>query len=200
MATDNSTPARKARHKAEAPLQFNCSECGSAVQMYASVARRTPLRRCPSCRKTKPLDQRFWALVSKSEGCWEWQGGKTTAGYGQISEYKKTYYAHRLAYEWYVGPVPQGMFVCHRCDNPSCVRPDHLFVGTAAENVVDAMQKRRYRPWGRTPTRVVLPDEIREIRRRVIAGETQRAVASDFGISFRHASYICTGQCGRGVS
>lgn len=93
------------------------------------------------------VEERFWAKVKKSSeenGCWEWIGARHTFGYGKFQLTTKTQVAaYRFAYERYVEAIPEGFFVCHRCDNPPCVRPDHLFVGTQSDNIKDAYTKGR---------------------------------------------------------
>lgn len=80
--------------------------------------------------------------INPKTGCWEWTGAKSSAGYGQIRREKKTIYAHRYVYENVFGKV-NNLLVCHRCDNPSCVRPSHLFAGSAKDNVQDMFKKKR---------------------------------------------------------
>lgn len=91
--------------------------------------------------------ERFEANYERgSDGeCWEWLGGKDRHGYGQFRTEKKQHktMAHRFSYEIHIGPIPDGMKVCHSCDNPSCVNPDHLWVGTQADNVRDMIAKGR---------------------------------------------------------
>lgn len=75
-------------------------------------------------------------------GCWLWQGGKQR-GYGKFTVRSKSIKAHRFSYQYYRGDIPPGMFVCHTCDTPACVNPDHLFIGTAKDNARDKEKKGR---------------------------------------------------------
>ena len=78
-----------------------------------------------------------------TSGCWLWTGGKLKGGYGHISVNAKGFQTHRLSYELFKGPISEGMCVCHSCDKPACINPDHLWVGTHQENMIDKVIKRR---------------------------------------------------------
>lgn len=127
----------------------------------------------------KPLIDRFWRFVVKGPGCWAWTSAKTTFGYGLINEGGrggKTLRAHRLSWELHNGPIPDGLCVLHLCDNPECTRPDHLWLGTRHENILDASKKGRASggsPAGYNHPRAKLSDQdILNIREEYVRGST----------------------------
>jgi hypothetical protein len=99
----------------------------------------------------RPIAERFWSKVWITDTCWIWTGAMTAAGelgYGilKVDRSRRNVLAHRFAYELTHGPIPSGLMVCHTCDVRKCVRPDHLFLGTAKDNVRDAIAKTQL--WG----------------------------------------------------
>ena len=137
---------------------------------------------------------RFWSKVAKrGDGdCWLWVASRTNSGYGRFRYQDKMQSAHRFAYRYLVGPIPDGMYVCHCCDNKLCVNPDHLFLGTAVDNVHDMDAKgRRANRKGIAHSMAKLTEvDVLEIRRRVAFGETQATVAKDYRISESSISFI----------
>lgn len=96
----------------------------------------------------KTTEDRFWEKVKKTDYCWNWTGSKRNKGYGAfgytVNGRTIQGRAHRYSYELHIGDIPQGLFVLHRCDNPACVNPDHLFLGTNEDNIKDMLSKGRH--------------------------------------------------------
>lgn len=109
--------------------------------------------------REKTVDQiskKFWARVDCSGECWLWKKGKRTGpngGYGILKVNCERVDAHRLAFQLAYGPIPDGLYVCHHCDNPPCVRPDHLFLGTHQDNMDDMRRKGRNSGYAQSGTK-----------------------------------------------
>jgi hypothetical protein len=129
------------------------------------------------------LPERFWRFVSKGDGCWLWTGYKTPLGYGRLSLGTQRLLAHRVSWELQHGDIQKGQCVCHTCDTPACVRPDHLFLGTMRDNMHDMIAKQRQ--GGRTGAcpHPLTEDDVRAIRARAKAGDTGASIARDYGVS-----------------
>lgn len=137
---------------------------------------------------------KFWARVEKSapEQCWPWRGDKNHRGYGRFRE-KMT---HRLAYELVKGPIPEGLIVRHRCDNPPCCNPDHLLVGTYADNTDDAVERNRLPTGERSGTAKITVEQVRYIRANP-DNLTRAALVQRFGLSKCYISAIRSGKVWR---
>lgn len=154
------------------------------------------------------MSSEFWGRVicqERDDTCWEWQGPLNHNGYGRFYSEGKRSQAHRVAWELTFGSVPESVCVCHKCDNPSCVNPAHLFLGSRADNLRDMDEKGR-RSHGRAHSKAMIGKTVRgekhyraklvnaqvfEIRHRYAAGGVlQRELADEFGIDRSQVSHI----------
>lgn len=177
-----------------------CEACGASYPKKQGVSRgqfersRSCSRACSlalgrAARKWPSLSERFWQKVDKRVGlgphgdCWEWTGYRDAFGYGRINRRDfRGGAAHRTSYDLNVGPIPYGLMVRHRCDNPSCVRPEHLELGTAQQNSDDQVVRGRQRaPRGEGAH----SSKLTENQVRAIFADTraQRMIAADYGVS-----------------
>ena len=137
-------------------------------------------------------EERFMAKVQPEpmSGCWLWDAGVTHCGYGQFSVRGVVYRSHRVAYRHW-RECPQDNFVCHRCDTPACVNPDHLFLGSNSDNMADMAKKGRGR--ATSLDRGLAPETVRMMRREVRAGSKVADVARRHGITYVHAWQVVHG-------
>ncbi len=146
--------------------------------------------------KQKDID-RFWSKVEKTKGCWNWTGSKDTYGYGSIRIRVRgkiiTPIASRISFLLENKEIPRGMCVCHKCDNPKCVRPSHLFLASHKENMRDMLKKgRRASTVGlKNPKCKLTEKDVLEIRKLYKKGNiTHVELAKKFGVGYGHISYI----------
>jgi hypothetical protein len=134
-------------------------------------------------QRTPDIEKFVMRLGEKTDsGCILWAGVKTRLGYGAFGTPPKA--AHRFAYELANGPIPNGLHVCHRCDNPGCVNHEHLFLGTRSENMADMRSKGRQCRGEAKYSSVLTEDDVREIRRRYADGGVfYKELAAAFGVS-----------------
>lgn len=116
-------------------------------------------------------------------GCWEWQRALNVTGYGTFRHHGKRHMAYRAAYERAYGPIPEGAYVCHSCDNRKCVNPEHLFISDHMGNMRDMRSKGRHQRGERHFRAKLTADDVRQIRRRSAQGEGNPKLASEFGVS-----------------
>jgi len=159
--------------------------------------------------------ERFEKYVVRTDGCWLWRGFRNRAGYGKLwsgitvnGKQNDKRYAHRVSYELHRGPIPPGMCVLHHCDTPSCVRPDHLFLGTHADNVHDKMRKGRGNTGDRNGSRThpeafprgsqvaqakLTESDVTAILERHASGCSGAALAREYGVSASAIHHILHG-------
>lgn len=153
---------------------------------------------------SQKLLNRFWEKVDKNgiynkqlkSRCWEWTAAKSCFGYGHIGIKKKVYAAHRISWLIHTGEMPK-LCVLHKCDNPACIRPDHLFLGTRADNHRDMVKKGR--SWDRhgekNPRAKLTIDDVKKIKKLYATGKyTQKEIGKMFNVSDVSISYIVIGK------
>lgn len=144
--------------------------------------------------------ERFWAKVRRTDTCWLWVARRNERGYGEFrSPMGRTTLAHRYAYEETFGAFDKHLCVCHKCDNPACVRPDHLFLGTRADNNGDRQVKGRSNPsrGARTRSAKLTPTLVNEIRALGCQGASKRALARRFGVGSTTIQNVLSGHTWR---
>lgn len=141
-----------------------------------------------------PIEDRFWSYVNKTDACWLWTGAIAHNGYGFfVPRGRKMVRAHRFAYELANGPIARGLILCHKCDNPPCVRPDHLFPGTGKDNMQDAVAKGRISHGDKHYAAKLTTDDVCRIRSlRGIVNQCE--LADEYGLSQSSISSIQLGK------
>lgn len=141
------------------------------------------------------LEERFFLYVKKGPGCWQWLSYIDPRGYGRLNYGGRPMLASRVSYLIHYGEIPEGMGVCHKCDNPPCTNPEHLFLGTPADNTADMHAKGRARKRGMKGTEHPLSKlteaDVREIRK---SPEKIAALALRFNVSRATVHSIVTGK------
>lgn len=158
-------------------------------------------------RNDKDPLKRFLSKVTKTDHCWIWRANRTQSGYGTFGFRRKVWRAHRVSYVLFIGEIPDGICVCHRCDTPHCVNPDHLFLGTHADNMRDAQakgrlsikeaiaaQKPEQKPRGSSHHAALIDEarvvELRNLRRQ---GWALKRLAAHFCVSWQQVQRIACG-------
>ncbi len=186
--------------------------CGSHWSQWRHrCGRLSPLHTSPHGLPAKPVEQRFWRFVAKgaNDECWLWTGAKADLGYGKfyLSRERKGERAHRVAWEMLRGAIPIGLYVLHNCpggDNPACVNPNHLFLGTKRDNSRDMVAKGRnvYRiRIGEANNKARLTSEaVRAIRSALVSGVSASSLARQFGVHHSTVQRVAAGRTWRHVA
>lgn len=162
-------------HRRKRTWPWHCSYCNRPVHRRPNPPdQRYCSRACKDADHT-PLSVRFWRHVQKTDTCWLWTAGCDTHGYGRTrDDDNRDIGAHRASFLLAYGHIPDGLRVLHRCDNPSCVRPDHLFIGTQQDNVRDCIAKGRHSK--------LTPEQVTQIRQSLASGVSQLALSRAFNV------------------
>lgn len=121
--------------------------------------------------------------INPITNCWVWQGARNHTGYGVVWSGKGNTYTHRASWMQHNGPIPEGLLVLHKCDNTSCLNPEHLFLGTYADNTADAMAKDRHVYGTRHGRSKFTEDDVRHIRSELSAGCTYGSLAKQYSVT-----------------
>lgn len=151
--------------------------CGRSCVVKSAAVKRGSTASC-GCRRGLTSTELITAniAVDPITACWNWNAKLRPDGYAHLRIHSKRVLAHRLSYETFIGPIPDGVLVLHKCDNPSCVCPDHLFLGSHQDNKNDSVRKGRHK-------KLLTHDTVREIRRLSSEGMQGVDIATRFGIS-----------------
>jgi hypothetical protein len=175
------------------PTILACVTCGSPFKR-----RRRTNQYCSIACFVRPPEVRLWARVTLSDapdGCSEWTGSRDVNGYGRVGYKQVPVLAHRLAWELANGPIPDGLYVLHRCDNPPCVRLDHLSLGTQQDNMRDTVVRGRHVQGDRVGTaKLTEADVVAILQRYADGGVTQKALGAEFGVRQSQIQAIVNGR------
>jgi hypothetical protein len=183
--------------KGTGSVVLKCEVCADDFRRAPSAAgnARFCSRACQNEDWRKSDQEKFWSKVQKAEGCWLWTGMMSSSGYGQFGSFGSLKDAHRFSWELANGrSVPDGFEVCHRCDNPPCVNPEHLFVGTPADNKQDSIQKGRIAVGERHGHAAVSDATVAEMRRLATSGLSVQDIAKQVGVGVSTVRGIVRGR------
>lgn len=193
--------AVKRPRRPSAGVTTACKNCGKPV--FRPGKQRPGVHCSAACYRSLSPTDRFWAKVDKTPGhgpkgeCWIWIAAVDKDGYGHMwrNESSRNYAVHRFSWEQHNGPIPDGLGVLHHCDNPPCIRPDHLYCGTTIDNVRDRTVRGRER--GELHGMAIVNEsQVRTIRHRYATEKiSQIALGKEYGLSQTAISQIVLRKC-----
>ena len=185
-----------------ATINLTCTQCKTGYVLVTSPAIAARQKFCGKSCTAKNFKQRIPDFVESvgrrlsdrskrlDNGCIVYTG-QNNGVYGQVEYRRKTYTSHRASYLIHKGEIPRGMCVCHSCDNPLCINPDHLWLGTYKDNVRDMMDKGRAKY---NPRKKISDERFAALVGRIEAGALHRQIAEEFGVSSSYVSMVKTGK------
>lgn len=196
------------RAKRTISIKCVCETCGGPFEVWPSTLKYGNPRFCSEACYVSyhtthhtPLVTRFWQKVNKTKTCWLWTGFKMAWGYGGIakdnSRPMKQLYAHRVSWEIHNGPIPAGLSVLHNCpggDNPACVNPAHLYLGTHKDNMADMVAKGRSLKGEKCPNAKLTKAQVLKIVSAYRSGEKSKVIAKRFKIHYQSVRDIVRGK------
>ncbi len=177
------------KYKGPVTTFWECKcKCGTIkVIPNHALTRKDRIRSC-GCSRDDYSKKIFESNYDKSPGCWNWKGVVGSRGYGKIGTNKT---AHREAYKYTYGNIPNGMQICHTCDNRKCVNPAHLFLGSIGDNMKDKVSKNRQAKGSQIGASVLTEEQVLEIRKMRIAGNEYQVIADHFNIKWDLVKVVC---------
>ncbi len=141
--------------------------------------------------RIRSREDRCWEQVHQCDNCWTWVASTDKEGYGNFKVKRKRCRAHIVSWEIHKGRIPAGMCVLHKCDNPPCIRPEHLFLGSVKDNSADMVTKGRSTKGTRNPHAKLTEADVRNIRKRYATTSiTQRELSAEYGVVQQQISHI----------
>ena len=182
---------------------MRCILCETEIEEKRTTCSRKCSSALGSIKKLsnyeQTFEQRFWERVNRGDvnSCWEWKACRGKEGYGQLKKRRKMVLAHRLSYILSFGEIADNICVLHRCDNPPCVNPKHLFLGTREDNNKDKKNKGRQpsHVGNHNPNRKINAEQVKQIRELYATGNyLQKELSKLFGVNQPHISRIIRGE------